>query len=495
MRNFWARGLTGRESGLLFAGLSLFAAILIRPFIEYNVDVASLTAFAERFLAGERIYIDMIEINPPGAFLLYVPAVLLGHAFGIYPEIMADLLVFLLIIGSLTLCHFMLAKSKLLEARHAPWLAVVAILILAIMPTRNFAQREHIGAIALLPLFSWMAARCAGVRISGWPTVLAGFGLCLALMCKPHFILAIVPPSAYFAWRTRSIKSLFDTPFLVGGALTFAYLLSVIVFFRAYVTDVMPMMWLIYSPNRRNLDILASVPSFTLWILPVVFVAASFAAGNAKKQETVPILLLASLGMVAAYFIQGKGWPYHAYPALVLVLLAASQLLIARPLAQKFNVGGKCLAGSAVLSIIVIAALWLNFDTPRYTRELAASLSKISPTLKIAYIGNEAGDIYPLARLIGGELVAGAATLGLTRFALVRQRTEKDPERIAKLQAYIERDHDMFLEDVRAGKPDIVLLQSEFWPQWVEKTPDMKKFLSNFERVETIGGIIIMKRC
>src|SRR5690349_11187977 len=51
----------------------LAAAVLLRFFLLANTDVSWLLTVAERVLDGQRLYIDVIETNPPAAVLLYLP--------------------------------------------------------------------------------------------------------------------------------------------------------------------------------------------------------------------------------------------------------------------------------------------------------------------------------------------------------------------------------------------------------------------------------------
>ncbi len=56
--------------------ISLFvAAIVLRHFLAANTDVSWLLTVGERVLDGRRLYIDVVETNPPMAVLVYIPGV------------------------------------------------------------------------------------------------------------------------------------------------------------------------------------------------------------------------------------------------------------------------------------------------------------------------------------------------------------------------------------------------------------------------------------
>ena len=53
---------------------------------ELNCDVSWFITFAERVLDGATAYRDISDPNPPAAFLLYMPAVLVARALGVRVE-------------------------------------------------------------------------------------------------------------------------------------------------------------------------------------------------------------------------------------------------------------------------------------------------------------------------------------------------------------------------------------------------------------------------
>ena len=55
------------------------AAVLLRQIVPLNTDVSWLLTVGERVLDGERLYVDIVEINPPMAVLAYLPGLALAH--------------------------------------------------------------------------------------------------------------------------------------------------------------------------------------------------------------------------------------------------------------------------------------------------------------------------------------------------------------------------------------------------------------------------------
>ena len=75
-------------------------ALALRHLLAANTDVSWLLTVAERVLDGQRLYVDVIETNPPMAVLIYMPGVVIARALGLPAELVTDALVFAAIFAS-----------------------------------------------------------------------------------------------------------------------------------------------------------------------------------------------------------------------------------------------------------------------------------------------------------------------------------------------------------------------------------------------------------
>src|SRR3990170_6008744 len=66
--------------------LVVAAAILQQSLIGLDTDVSWLITVGERVLAGERLYVDIFEVNPPASVWIYLPLVWLAEIAGAKPE-------------------------------------------------------------------------------------------------------------------------------------------------------------------------------------------------------------------------------------------------------------------------------------------------------------------------------------------------------------------------------------------------------------------------
>src|SRR6266516_6645712 len=96
------------------------AAIVLRHVLAANTDVSWLLTVGERVLDGQRLYVDVLETNPPMAVLVYMPGIVIARALGLPVEVVTDSLMFAAIFASLAIVARILKNSSLQGANS--WL-------------------------------------------------------------------------------------------------------------------------------------------------------------------------------------------------------------------------------------------------------------------------------------------------------------------------------------------------------------------------------------
>src|SRR5580704_17308889 len=95
--------------------LILTAAMVVRHYVGANTDVSWEITLSEKVLDGQRLYADLIELNPPASTFLYLPAVALARALGLAPEIVVDALVLTGALLSLAIAGDIVRRYRLLD--------------------------------------------------------------------------------------------------------------------------------------------------------------------------------------------------------------------------------------------------------------------------------------------------------------------------------------------------------------------------------------------
>jgi hypothetical protein len=304
----------------------LFAvAVALRHVLAANTDVSWLLTVGERVLDGQRLYVDVLETNPPMAVLVYMPGIVIARALGLPVEVVTDSLMFAAIFVSLAIVACILKNSSLQGANG--WLvAPPAFAVLAILPMQAFGQREHIAVVELLPLLAVFVVRMKEEVPSPWMVVIAGCGAGLAVSFKPQFAVAIVCAVGCLAIYLRSWKAVFAPESLIAAAVALLYAASVIVFVPEFLTVIGPLMRDVYIPVGLSFPALLEKPALPIW--GTVILAMVVLKRHDKIDATCLLLLATSLGFAVVFLLQRKGWPYHSYPMLALALLAFGHALM-----------------------------------------------------------------------------------------------------------------------------------------------------------------------
>ncbi len=309
-----------------------------------NHDAAAVLDFAERWLAGERLYAGLIDVNPPLIFVLN----LLPAALGAWTPLDGVQGLLLAVLGLCALSATLARRLLLLPAvppAAAPPAPVeaaclaVAIPLLTLAAGYDFAQREHLMAVAAIPYLVLAARRIEGApasrRLVLGCAVLAALGFAL----KPHFLA--VPALVEALVLIRRLRGGTAGPALrdpvpwTMAAVWLLYLAAIPLLFPDYLGQVLPLVWDYYLDLGGfawwQVLLTERLGTALLLLLPLT-VLAFRSSGSAQAQ----VVALAALGAAVAAVAQHKGWTYHALPVrllagLLAVVLAARWLDRALP--------------------------------------------------------------------------------------------------------------------------------------------------------------------
>ncbi len=470
------------------------AAIAVRAVIGTNVDVSWLLTVGERMLAGDRLYADLIEVNPPASALLYLPAFLLARTIGISPETAVDALVLTAAACSLWLCARILARTRMVEENA--WLLLAgAAAVLTILPMHTFGEREHIAIIALLPLLALLAVRANGGSPALAAALIAGVGAGITVAIKPHFALAVGCAVAASAYARGSWRVVFAVENWIAGAVAAAYGIYVVVAYPEFLRDVVPLVQAAYLPMRKGLSELVS-PLFLCWLASLALLL-QWKRGRVLAPPLSP-LLAAAIGFAAVYFIQGKGWPYHVYPMLALTFIA---LVIAAaeetepqgdPAAKRRRSIARLVP---VAALIAASGVWLNFSLDMSA--LADPIRRLKARPSLLAITSDIAVGHPLTRELGGKWVSRVGSLWITT-GVYRQFFDGklDPGTRARLERHVVRDRAWLAEDIRRNRPDIIIVEKgKFdWEAWARADPVIAAELARYREAGGTPGFLLLQR-
>jgi hypothetical protein len=270
--------------------------------------------------------------------------------------------------------------------------------------------------------------------------------------------------------------------------------------FPDYSQNTLPLVLTLYVPLRYSLPLMLANPSVIMVVL-----AALIGAGlgiREYRSPVVAVISLAALGFTGALIIQGKGWPYHGYPAVALSLLVLCILLVRR--LTKFLDGragaakptADVMFGSGLLlCIYALASFWLLQEPSR--EYLVTVVSRMVPDHpKVFSIYGAPGLAFPLTRKLHG------APLGRTPFQWISAYTDKmltsgeldptgkkvlDPALRRRIEDFARRDRAELADTIRSRHPDVIIVGGNGEEQWALSYPEIAAALRPYYKAKTVG--------
>ncbi len=299
----------------LVPALAFLLMVLSPPL---NHDVAAILNFAERWVAGERLYRDLIDVNPPLIFILTAIPALLDR---ITPLDAVQALQ-ACVLGCCLLAWRFFNRLRQGFAEGPVEAAVLGALVplACVLAAYDVGQREHLMALFAMPYAVLAARRIEGLRKPSGLALAVTLAATLGFALKPHF-LAVPLLVEGFVLARRGPTALRDPlPWLMGGLWLF-YLAMIPVLFPDYFGHVVPLVMDFYL-DTGGLGFFAVLftDKFGAALAALVLVLPLLAWRGAG----VPARALGcvAIGGAASAWVQHKGWSYHIVPMAMATALA-----------------------------------------------------------------------------------------------------------------------------------------------------------------------------
>ena len=319
----WAHVLWRRLPALLPA--LLFLPVVLAP--PVNHDAAAVLQFSQRWLAGEHLYSDLIDVNPPLIFVLNLVPAWIASVTPL--DGVAALRLCLLAYGAF--CWWLAARVRE-RRREGPveraFLDVLPALFL-LDAGYDFGQREHLMAVGALPYLLAASRRAAGEAPRG--RIACALLAALVFALKPHFLgvpalaeLTVLLGRAPEAPLPRRLsvalrRWLRDPVPWAMLAVWLAYLASLPLLFPDYLTVVLPLVRNFYVElgglSIGQVLLVPRMATILCLLLPLLFLAFRRPDPLRLPGGALPrMLALAAVAALVSALVQHKGWSYHILP-------------------------------------------------------------------------------------------------------------------------------------------------------------------------------------
>ncbi|MFS8113437.1 hypothetical protein QD460_17075 [Rhizobium jaguaris] len=449
------------------------------------VDTSWLITEAERVLNGERLYVDVIDNNPPFSIWLFLPAIMLSRWVGFAPEIGMYLYTCLAVIVGLGLSALIVRRAGFAENHALLRLLPLFVALFMIFPGNAFTERDQVGTVLFLPLLALMALRADTTRrVAPGIALIVGAGLCgsVLVLVKAYYVVAYIAPALYVAWRRRNPWLLLAPENCIVGTIGVVYVALVFLLTPEFIRDLLPQVVDVYMKMGDPVRVALSYGPLYLLIVLLLRVVAP----KAPVTPLCAVTLLASLAAVAPLIYQGKGWAYHAFAAISLAFVAVL-CRIAASSGWRYN---RETLGRATLCAIVVAFAWLPFlPTQKPADAFVAAVkaaSKGEPTLGV--IGSDIAAAHPLARIVGARFLSANNSdwFGALAYVLAEEASAKGE--VADATRYQKRS-DAYLDakyaEFASYNYDLIVIQQDepLWTDHVLGQPRFAAVLSAYHPV------------
>jgi hypothetical protein len=477
-----------RRSGFGFRpmlALGLAAGILtalVQSFLlSIDCDVSWLITVNEKLLAGQRIYVDVIEVNPPASIWLYTPAVWFAGWLHVRPE--ATVVAAFILLAFATSALAVRISAKLRQPPNPLVLFGALCFVELLLPMGTFAQREHAALFFAVPALAALAVLAEGRPLSPRARVMAGVAAGLVIALKPHFALAIVPAGLFAVWKSRSVKPMIA---LGAAALTvvLAYLASILAFTPEYL-KLLPVLAQTYMPLRERWSILLLGP---VVIVPLATYVLGFALRPARTGTLPWMFLIGSAGFVLAALIQGKGYLNHALPGIGLGFVGLA--LLATTAGVEPGRRRIVVAAGAALACLELYAMACIRPIPG----LAEAVTRVAPPRpSVITLGPNLLTGHPLVRNVSGRWAGSRAALFIAAGAHARLPAAPAAAK-ANLRRWYEDDLAAFAGDVQRERPDVILVDARPELAWLSREPVVGAVTAPYARRARVGDVEIWVR-
>ncbi len=449
-------------------------AVVIRCLVPIDANIDWLISNCRRFLDGARLYKDIVETNPPMAIFIYLPATLVERLTGLPAE--GVFTAMLLGAGTASAWVFYkLVRDQLPEspARHVLLASVLFAVLVA--PLSAFGEREHVALVLLLPLYGVAVRRANGEAVSWLLIVLAGGLAGLAPMIKPYFALGVAAPYVFVAICRRNILSLLAPEAMLAAAMLGVYALLVAQFIPAYAKEVVPLLVDLYQPMRLPLmELLISFKTI-MWVASAV--CLYIAVRHRLFDPVTGVLVSASTGFLLVMLIQGRNWPYHAYPAVALMLMAMPCAIL--PALTSGDPKRRVPAIAAVIAAMAHLSYFTGFGYGG-----GGVVAPIQAAVKHPTIMSISFDLtpgHPITTEAHGMWAGTYSSRWITANANFLLQKAVDPKRRDRLKAWMAYDRMVTNRDLMK-RPDIVLvgLGPFNWLGWIDADPETHRLMQDY---------------
>jgi hypothetical protein len=440
-------------------------------FPPINHDVAAILDVSNRWVGGEKLYVEVIDENLPLTFIVHALPVVTARllpgdiAFWFTAWVVAG------IAASFLACRSLVrlvpsADHALTEGLLPP----VLLFLFSVLPNEHFGQREHLMFVACAPYLFASMARAEGVTPTRGVAIAIGLVAGVGVAMKPYYLAIPAAVELYLLFRRGWRATLTDPIPWSIGVVAVAHFVAMYTVFAEFGRFVMPLAIESYAPIGESgwRQVL-----FSNVMAPTLLALLIFGAFAVLLTQTLAasVLLAFGIGAAVSAVAQAKGWPYHVLPALSAAILLATFTL--SQTVDRYLPISRSLHRLPVAVISATLMVLLYFQAALYTppfykqRQYEDSIGGIlrhiveqnAPNRTIMTLSPGIYPFWPMLNYIDGRMTMRYLTMwvlqGIYADCEDFPALYNAPDTMSDTEKYI---FDAVSDDFAAGKPDLLIV-------------------------------------
>jgi putative flippase GtrA len=481
------------SSGMPVLVAALAVAAVLYPHHPLNHDTSWYLVATGKWLDGAALYRDIMEINPPLAFYLTAPPVLLSRYLEVDSTSTFSWMLLGCIAGSLLWIRSMLVRQRLLSETERLILLSGFAAMMLLVPMACFGQREHLMLVFSGPYFCFGLAYSGNKRYSTLEQVGIGALAFLGLGLKPYFLVAPALLIAVTAWQQKSYRPIMTTPNLVIGVACVSYVLAVWTAYPDYFHTIVPLARMTYGAYGHAPFLVLAKPTI------VAFAVAMAIWGTLSRDHIGCKLAAISSGFLACYFIQFKGFNYQLAPAGAYLLFFClwSALLASKSSERPLQFTGFLV----VISLLCAHIGLLGFYRNPFPTKFADYVDGLRAP-RVLVLSTNVFSAFPFVNQIHGEWTSRYPAQWIVPAAvhvLEQSSCQRDHEACDDYRKALDFARRTTAEDFLKGAPERVFIdvrnhKSYFWGApfdylaWLETDPGFAERWKDYTKVGKTSG-------
>ncbi|CAH2599217.1 conserved membrane protein of unknown function [Rhodovastum atsumiense] len=469
-------------------------------------DVAWLLYVARKWLGGQRLYDDIIEVNPPLIVWLYALPAQVSVWTGLAPKTVSAPFFAAILMGCAWWTATLLKGQAALFARRLPVFGAIGTVLL-LLPGVEFGQREHLLVATALPYLALFARERAGTGVSARQAALIGAVAALGCALKPSYVVAFAALEAM--GRLHGLRLLRPAP-LAAAATLALYGLVVLTVCPAFLEKAVPLALALYGGTDTPMWDLLTEGRLLMAGVAVLTMLALLARPILPKGEALPRHLLVAAAVFAtaatlSYLLQGKDWFYHRLPATTVTILAllawSAAMLGQRPWASRRHLLRVAVPATLALSMLA----WFGQDNyQRMERWITAAVEPdLSTEVRLErLVKREHAKTYiafsewialgfPVVNDTGVTWASRFDSMWALKGELWRARQDGAAPQAWPIRRWIARDFvancpDLAVVDTREGINYVAVLSAS--------DPDFAEAWSRYRQIASFDGLRVLRR-